>query len=331
MLRYAQDIGWEYVPPDEALRLRGGESGLYFTPMLERQLLRLNPTVVDETRCADILRQLNLLKPTIEGNRDALEWMRGEHSVFLPDENRERNVLLIDFEHPDRNVFHVTDEWRHKSTVFANRADVIFLVNGIPVALAETKGAGDRDGLTKGITQIRRYHRETPELLIAPQVFEVTELVHFYYAATWNTSRKNLFDWRDEVAGDYERKVKAFFDPTRFLRVLRDYIIFLQKDDQLSKVILRQHQTRAVQKVLNRVADPAKAKLTVALSADSRYLFWCNGTFIGRGPAKGDVNHHFYDSFDLTPHLRKGRNVLAALVLDMSRVAHRPALLGPRV
>ena len=77
------------------------------------------------------------------------------------------------------------------------------------------------------------------------------------------------------------------------------------------------------------VADPAVAKLTVQLSADSRYLFWCNGTFIGRGPAKGDVNHHFIDTFNLTPHLRKGRNVLAALVLDMSRVAHRPALLGP--
>ena len=76
------------------------------------------------------------------------------------------------------------------------------------------------------------------------------------------------------------------------------------------------------------VKDPAPARLAVDLSADSRYLFYCNGVFIGRGPAKGDINHHFYDSFQLTPHLRKGRNVLAALVLDMSRVAHRPALLG---
>jgi alpha-L-rhamnosidase len=77
------------------------------------------------------------------------------------------------------------------------------------------------------------------------------------------------------------------------------------------------------------VADPAGSALTVHLSADSRYLFYCNGEFIGRGPAKGDINHHFYDAFTLTPHLRKGRNVLAAIVLDMSRVAHRPALLGP--
>lgn len=77
------------------------------------------------------------------------------------------------------------------------------------------------------------------------------------------------------------------------------------------------------------VRDPARTRLTVHLSADSRHLFFCNGVFIGRGPAKGDINHHFYDTFTLTPHLRRGRNVLAALVLDMSRVAHRPARLGP--
>jgi hypothetical protein len=64
------------------------------------------------------------------------------------------------------------------------------------------------------------------------------------------------------------------------------------------------------------------------LSADSRYLFYCNGVFIGRGPAKGDINHHFYDVRpDAAP--ARGRNVLAVIVLDMSRVAHRPALLGP--
>jgi len=77
------------------------------------------------------------------------------------------------------------------------------------------------------------------------------------------------------------------------------------------------------------VADPAGAALSVHLSADSRYVFYCNGVCLGRGPAKGDINHHFYDTYELTPHLRRGRNVLAVIVLDMSRVAHRPALLGP--
>jgi len=76
------------------------------------------------------------------------------------------------------------------------------------------------------------------------------------------------------------------------------------------------------------VADPTEATLNVHLSADSRYVFYCNGVCLGRGPAKGDINHHFYDTYDVTVHLGRGRNVLAAIVLDMSRVAHRPAFLG---
>ncbi len=76
------------------------------------------------------------------------------------------------------------------------------------------------------------------------------------------------------------------------------------------------------------VADAQAARLEVHVSGDSRYLFFCNGALVGRGPAKGDVNHHFYESFDLSDRLRTGRNVLAALVLDMSRVAHRPTQLG---
>ena len=74
--------------------------------------------------------------------------------------------------------------------------------------------------------------------------------------------------------------------------------------------------------------DADLAAALVHVSGDSRYLLYCNGVLVGRGPAKGDIIHHFYDTYDLRPYLRAGSNVIAALVLDMSRVAHRPALLG---
>jgi type I restriction enzyme, R subunit len=260
MLRYADAIGWEYVRPDEALSLRGGDMGLYFTGILEAQLMRLNPGIVNASRAADIIRQLNLLKPSIEGNRDALAWLKGENSVFVPEESRERNVRLIDFDQPDNNLFHVTDEWWHRSAAYRNRADAIFLINGIPVAIAETKSATRREGMAEGVEQIRRYQRETPEMLVAPQLFEVTQLLDFFYGVTWNMSRKNVFNWREEQEGDYEQKVKAFFNRARFLRVLHDYIIFLSRDDELTKMVLRQHQTRAVEKVVERVYDSQKRR-----------------------------------------------------------------------
>ncbi len=59
---------------------------------------------------------------------------------------------------------------------------------------------------------------------------------------------------------------------------------------------------------------PAGAALTVHVSADTRYKLWCNGVLVSRGPAKGDVEHHFYETVDLTPRLRAGGNVLAAQV-----------------
>ncbi len=260
MFRYAEEIGWQYVSPADALKLRGDKTGLFFTDTLTEQLIRLNPGIVTPDRAAEIIRQLSLLKPTIAGNRDMLAWLRGEGSVFVPEENRERNVRLIDFDDLSQNCFQITDEWAQQSTVFTNRADVVFLINGIPVAICETKSATKRNGLEDGITQIRRYHRETPELFLSSQVFEVTQLLDFYYGVTWNVSRKGLFNWKDEVPENYERRVKAFFDQRRFLKTLKDYIIFLTKDDVLSKVILRQHQTRAVEKVIDRVHDPHKRR-----------------------------------------------------------------------
>jgi type I restriction enzyme, R subunit len=260
MLRYAAAIGWEYVTPESALRSRGGDTGLYFTTVLRTQLMRLNPGVVDAARAGDILRQLSLLRPTIEGNRDALAWLRGLQSVFVPEQQRELNVRLVDFETPANNVFQVTDEWWQRGVVSRTRADVVFLVNGIPVALAETKNATKANAIAEGVKQVRRYQEETPELFTATQVFEVTQLLDFWYGATWSTSRKDLFNWKEVEAGNYEQKVKRFFDRPTFLRLLRDYILFLTKDDVLTKVILRQHQMRAVEKVVERAADPAKRR-----------------------------------------------------------------------
>ncbi len=260
MLEYADEIGWKSVSRSEAMGMRHGDTGLYFIDVLKAQLIKLNGGILDESRCGEIIRQLNLLNPTLEGNQDALSWMRGERSIFVPDENRERNITLIDYDNPDNNLFHVTDEWTQGGTVHRNRADVLFLINGIPVAVVETKSANKRDGLAEGVEQIRRYHHETPEMFTVAQLFGVTQMLDLYYGVTWNVNRKNLFNWKIDEPTNYEAKVKTFFDRERFLKVLRESIIFQSKDDALTKVVLRQHQIRAVEKVIERVHDPNKRR-----------------------------------------------------------------------
>ncbi len=269
MLKYADEIGWQSVSQSEAMGMRGGDTAaLYFLDVLKAQLLKLNKGIVDDSNCSEVMRKLGLLKPTLAGNQEALLWMRGEKSTFVASENRERNVTLIDFENLENNLFHVTDEWEQQNAAHRNRADVVFLINGIPVAVVEAKNAGKPDGLALGVDQIRRYHNETPEMFTTAQLFGGTQLTDLFYGVTWNASRKNLFNWKiDEaplirgVGGlNYEQKVKTFFDRERLLKVLQQSIIFQSRDDQLTKIVLRQHQTRAVEKVIERVKDPNKRR-----------------------------------------------------------------------
>ena len=261
MLKYADEIGWQSISSSEALQLRGGDTtSLYFTDVLKSQLLKLNKGVLDESNCADVIRRLGLLYATLEGNQEALSWLRGNESIFVQHENRERNVTLIDFENPNNNLFHVTDEWAQQGTARRNRADVVFLINGIPVAVVETKNVGKSDGLALGVEQIRRYHNETPQMFTTAQLFGVTQLHDLFYGVTWNTNRKNLFNWKTDEPTNYEQKVKTFFDRDRFLKVLQQSIIFQSKDDQLTKIVLRQHQTRAVEKVIERVYHPNRRR-----------------------------------------------------------------------
>jgi type I restriction enzyme R subunit len=260
LVKYSREVGWEYVGPENALVNRQGEAGLFFYQVLRDQLITLNEGVVTESNVHELVKRLESVRDSIEGNEETLLWLRGQRSVYLDSERREINVKVVDFEHPERNIFHVAEEWDYTNGKFRNRADVVFLINGIPVALVETKAAHHAAGIDEGFTQLRRYHIETPEMMTAPQVFDITHLINFYYGATWNLDRRNLFSWKDEEPGNYERKVKRFFDRGRFLKVLRDYIAFIRKDDELSKIILRQHQVRAVEKIVDRVKDQRKRR-----------------------------------------------------------------------
>ncbi len=260
LVGYAADVGWTYVSPEDSLTLRRGPSGLLFREVLRTKLFELNPGIITAENVDSVIDRIESVRTNIEGNAEVLAWLRGERTVHVVSEKRDRNVAVLDFEHAANNVFHVTDEWEYTNGRFANRADVVFLINGIPVAVVETKSAARSDGMETAVKQIRRYHEETPELMALPQVFDITHLIRFFYAPTWSLDRKALFDWKDEEPGNFEKKVKRFFGRERFLKLLRRWIVFFTRDDELRKVILRQHQVRAVERVLERALDPEKRR-----------------------------------------------------------------------
>ncbi|MGC8719443.1 MAG: type I restriction endonuclease subunit R [Thermodesulforhabdaceae bacterium] len=263
LIRYAVEAGWTYLPPEEALRLRGGEDSPVLRAVLVEQVQRLNPGVVDSvTGAEEVVRRLIGVRPSIEGNMEAWEYLKGLKTVFVEAERRERNLRLLEPRDLAANTFHVTDEFPFGNGRYRIRADVVLLVNGIPVIVVETKAATRPEGIAEAFDQIRRYHEQAPELMAQAQLHTLTHLVKFFYGPTWNLSRKMLFNWRDELAhpDDFETLVKTFLAPRRVLQVLTDCILFVRKDGELSKAVLRPHQMRAADKVIGRAHDATKRR-----------------------------------------------------------------------
>ena len=258
-IRYAEEAGWEYLPPEQAQNLRRGLTSPFLDTVLIDQLQRLNPGIMDNIRAEQSRDRLALVRPTIEGNLDAWEWLKGLKTVFVEMEKRERNVRLLDLTCLENNTFHITDELTFSNGTPPDiRTDINLFINGFPIIVSETKAATQIDGITKALNDIKYYHKHGAEFLALTQLFAITHLIRFYYGATWNLSRKGIFNWRDEQAGDYETLVKTFVAPRRILRAVSEFILFTRKDEELSKVILRPHQMRAVERCVQRARDETK-------------------------------------------------------------------------
>jgi type I restriction enzyme, R subunit len=261
LVEHAREIGWEPVSKTDALRLRGGEAGAFFYEVLRSKLIEFNPGLVTGDNVQSIIDRMEAVPKTIAGNREILEWLRGNRTTYDERDKRHRNVRVVDFEHADRNAFHVTTEWTSQIPGRkANRADILFLLNGVPIAIVENKNPKKGDALDRGISQLRRYELETPELMVTPQVFNVTHLIHYHYGVTWNYARKNIFNWKSKPDESYRSAIQSFFERTGFLKLLAEWLLFFVKDDELQKTVLRQHQTRAVERVIARCADPTRQR-----------------------------------------------------------------------
>ena len=63
-----------------------------------------------------------------------------------------------------------------------------------------------------------------------------------------------------DVLGQLEAKVKSFCAIPQVFAFLKDYIVFAEKDEELNKYILRQHQTGAVEATVGRALAPDRTR-----------------------------------------------------------------------
>jgi alpha-L-rhamnosidase len=75
------------------------------------------------------------------------------------------------------------------------------------------------------------------------------------------------------------------------------------------------------------------ASFRIHVSADNRYRLFVNGQFVAAGPAQNDLRNWRFETVDLAPYLKPGRNVLAAVVWHgsefrpMAQISHRAGFI----
>ena len=175
-LQLLQKLGYTYLSPLEAEKLRGGKtSNVLLEDIIRSQLKRINSirkstTINAYFSDANIENGIRALKelPMNEGYITASEAV---YDLLTLGKALEQNIdgdkksftlKYMDWETPENNVFHVTEEFSVLRSMSKEHysPDLVLFVNGIPLCVIECKRPDMKDPLKQAISQHLRSQQE---------------------------------------------------------------------------------------------------------------------------------------------------------------------------
>ena len=162
-------------------------------------------------------------------------------------------VWLIDFENPDNNDWLAVNQLTVIEGGKNRRPDVVIFVNGLPLGLLELKNPGDENATIKGAwNQLQTYRNDIPSIFVGNMLCVASDGLQaicgsfaagFEHYAPWKT-----IEGRDLVLDkpQLDVLVRGVFDPTRFLDLVRNFVVFSDEPCGLVKRVAKYHQYWAV-------------------------------------------------------------------------------------
>jgi type I restriction enzyme R subunit len=294
-------LGWTHIQgslDDPALTRRGGFAEVIQEGVLRRKLRELNlhngKPWLDEARISEAVAALTRIGAArlMEANQIATERLiLGITVEGLPDWDGGRGQTLryIDWERPANNTFTAINQYRVDCPPGYDRgkafivADLVLLVNGIPLVVVECKSPAAPEPLAEAVDQLRRYsnqrraHFEVEDNEGNEPLFHTNQ---FLIATSFDAARVGciggLFEhfagWKT-VAGpdgtgteaelaarlgkatlsEQERLIAGMLTPAHLLDLIRHFTLFMQMGGQTVKIVCRYQQYRAVNKAIRRL------------------------------------------------------------------------------
>ena len=233
----------------------------FYRADLEASLRRLNPELTADAVEEGIKQITNIDEGTLEQNNEKFsKWMQDGVEVTLKLNGEERTFLmrLIDYDHPERNLFKVVNQWSVEEYK-KKRCDMVVMVNGLPLVVVELKSATAEDAtIDDAYKQIKNYQQSIPSLF-SYNAFNVISDMSETRAGTITAKQERYMEWKtvdgenvSTLVADYRTFFIGMFQKDRLLDILNNYICFEHKDGKTSKILAAYHQYFAVGKAMAR-------------------------------------------------------------------------------
>ena len=273
-------LGWQYIPGDQLPR---AESDVLVEPHLREALIRLNPEIAEKPDRADeVLYRLRAILLSVHSdglvraNEEFTAWLRGERSMPFGANNEHTTVRLVDFDDLKNNHFVVTTQYTVRAAQ-ARRADLVLLVNGIPLVVGECK-TPVRPAVTwvDGAAQIQDDYEANIPALFVSNVFSFATEGKTYRFGSIRLPLENWSPWRPNPLSPFpqreggadsplligegqgvrsvESSVRSMLRPEVVLDILQNFTLFAtDRQHRRIKIICRYQQYQAANQIVDRV------------------------------------------------------------------------------
>lgn len=223
-LQLLQKLGYTYLSPVEAERMRGGKtSNVLLESVLRQQLREINSakrisstktTYISDANIENGIRAMKEL-PMNDGYISACETAYNLMTLgktfeqIVDGEKKDFTLQYIDWKNIENNQFHVTEEFSvMRSTSKEHyRPDLVLFVNGIPLCIIECKRPDMKEPLKQAISQHLRNQQEDGirALFVYSQIIMSVATQEASYA-TNATPEKFWSQWKEKFLSDEEEK-----------------------------------------------------------------------------------------------------------------------------
>ncbi len=244
---------------------RDNKSEVVLLSRLRPALQTLNPDFPQEAfdlAIEELLRDRSRLDPAA-ANREVYQLLKLGVPVLIPDPegdgDQAEKVRLIDWNNPSNNDFLLISQFSITGEMYTCISDLTGFVNGIPLLLFELKASHVpvQDAYSHNLTH---YKQAIPNLFWYNAFIILSngsETKVGSITSTWGhfNEWKKIVSEEEQGVLSLETVIRGTCQPERFLDILENFIVFMEAQGGLIKLVSKNHQFIGVSNAMDALVD----------------------------------------------------------------------------